>query len=110
MGGAKAICAPSTEAGLEPRFADSDLWTHAVQPAVQKQFEADPEISAVFTCNDDLAIAVIRTVQRMGKQVPDDVSVVGFDDIQLSQHHPAQPDDDGGRQGGNGPHEHQYAH
>ena len=75
-----------TEASLTPRFADSDLWTHAVQPAAQKAFENDPDISAVFTANDDLAIAVMRTIQRMGKRIPEDVSVIGFDDIKLAKH------------------------
>ncbi|MEE4194437.1 MAG: LacI family DNA-binding transcriptional regulator [Anaerolineae bacterium] len=74
------------EANLEPIFADSDLWTHAVQPAVQKAFEKEPDISAIFSCNDDLAIAVMRTVRDMGKTIPEDVSVIGFDDIQLAQH------------------------
>lgn len=74
------------EANLEPIFADSDLWTHAVQPAVRKAFEKEPDISAIFTCNDDLAIAAMRTVRDMGKRVPEDVSVIGFDDIELSKH------------------------
>ena len=54
------------EAGLEPIFADSLLWGDSVQPAVKQAFEAEPEISAVFTCNDDLAIASMRVVQRYG--------------------------------------------
>ena len=38
--------------------------------------------SAVFTYNDNAAVAVLRVIQEAGLRVPADVSVVGFDDIQ----------------------------
>jgi LacI family transcriptional regulator len=45
-----------------------------------------PEITAVFGCNDDVAIAVIKAAETLGKRVPEDLSVVGFDNIVLAQH------------------------
>ena len=38
--------------------------------------------TAVFTYNDNAAVAVMRVLQETGRHVPGDVSVVGFDDIQ----------------------------
>lgn len=38
--------------------------------------------TAVFTYNDNAAVAVMRVLQEAGRRVPGDVSVVGFDDIQ----------------------------
>jgi DNA-binding LacI/PurR family transcriptional regulator len=35
----------------------------------------------VFAAHDDMAIGVIRALTEAGRRVPDDVSVVGFDDI-----------------------------
>jgi DNA-binding LacI/PurR family transcriptional regulator len=39
---------------------------------------------AVFTGDDDSAIGVINALYEKGLSVPDDISVVGFDDLRLS--------------------------
>jgi LacI family transcriptional regulator len=41
--------------------------------------------TAVLTSNDLTAIGALRAINRVGLRVPDDISVVGFDDIELSQ-------------------------
>lgn len=40
-----------------------------------------PEVSAVLCANDPMALGVLRALGERGRHVPDDVSVVGFDDI-----------------------------
>jgi DNA-binding LacI/PurR family transcriptional regulator len=40
-----------------------------------------PEITAIFTETDDIAMGVVSAVWQMGLKIPDDLSVVGFDDI-----------------------------
>ncbi len=40
--------------------------------------------SAIFACNDLMAMGAIRAVVTKGKHVPDDVSIVGFDDVRLA--------------------------
>jgi DNA-binding LacI/PurR family transcriptional regulator len=42
--------------------------------------------TALFAYNDISAIGSIRALQEAGLRVPDDVSVVGFDDIQIAVH------------------------
>jgi DNA-binding LacI/PurR family transcriptional regulator len=39
------------------------------------------DMTAVFVANDDMAVGAIRAFTSRGLRVPDDVSVVGFDDI-----------------------------
>ncbi|MEV6941426.1 LacI family DNA-binding transcriptional regulator [Streptomyces sp. NPDC051172] len=52
--------------------------------------EADPDVTAIFATHDILAVGAIEAVVRSGRRVPDDVSIVGFDDIaQVGQIKPA---------------------
>ncbi len=44
-----------------------------------------PEITAIFACNDEVAIGAINAIQDMGLRVPDDISLVGFDDIDMAK-------------------------
>jgi DNA-binding LacI/PurR family transcriptional regulator len=41
----------------------------------------DPEVTAVFCANDHMALGLLRAMHERGRQVPADVSVIGFDDI-----------------------------
>lgn len=43
-----------------------------------------PQITALFCINDDVGSAAIRAVQSLGKCVPDDISIVGYDDTYLA--------------------------
>jgi DNA-binding LacI/PurR family transcriptional regulator len=40
-----------------------------------------PEVGAVFVANDQMAVGLLRAMHERGRGVPEDVSVVGFDDI-----------------------------
>lgn len=42
--------------------------------------------TAVYVAGDEMAIAAIKVIKESGLRVPEDISVVGFDDIQLAQH------------------------
>src|SRR5258706_7694690 len=41
--------------------------------------------SAIFCFNDEMAMGVLQTARRRGVRVPDDLSVVGFDDIPFAK-------------------------
>jgi DNA-binding LacI/PurR family transcriptional regulator len=40
-----------------------------------------PEVTAVFAANDHMALGILRALSERGRAVPDEVSVVGFDDV-----------------------------
>jgi len=44
----------------------------------------DGSLTAVFAMTDELAIGAMRTLHEAGLKVPEDLSVVGFDDIDIS--------------------------
>lgn len=43
--------------------------------------EQAPDLDAVFVSNDEMAIGVLRAARQSGLRVPEDLGVVGFDDI-----------------------------
>ena len=43
--------------------------------------ERRPDTTAIFALGDVIAIGVIRALQDMGRRVPEDISVVGYDGI-----------------------------
>jgi DNA-binding LacI/PurR family transcriptional regulator len=46
-----------------------------------QRLAADPAVTAVFCANDHMALGLLRAFHEAGRQVPGEVSVVGFDDI-----------------------------
>lgn len=45
-----------------------------------------PDVSAVVAQNDRMAVGVIRAAHELGRQVPVDLSVIGFDDMPLASY------------------------
>jgi LacI family transcriptional regulator len=47
--------------------------------AVRRLLERRPDISAVFACSDHLAYGALKALAEKGRQVPQDISIIGFD-------------------------------
>ena len=60
--------------------------TNSGYQAMQELLKQGRPISAVFLANDVMSIGAIKALEDNGKRVPEDVSVVGFDDILLARY------------------------
>jgi LacI family transcriptional regulator len=72
------------EAGLE---AGDDFWAagnwspSSGEAAARQLFTRYPKMDAVFVANDQMALSVLAVAPRYGRTVPQDLGVVGFDNI-----------------------------
>ncbi|MGW3247332.1 LacI family DNA-binding transcriptional regulator [Streptomyces sp. NPDC001070] len=51
--------------------------------ALRALLAAHPDVTAVLTFNDIIAIGALREARRLGRSVPQDLAVIGFDGLQL---------------------------
>lgn len=63
-----------------PPIVEGD-WSPASGFDAGTRLARDPDVTAVFVANDEMAIGLMRALHDAGRVVPDDVSVIGFDDI-----------------------------
>ena len=50
--------------------------------AAEKILAKHPDVTAIFACNDKMAIGAMHYLSRCGMRVPQEVSVIGFDNLQ----------------------------
>ncbi|MGN7799359.1 LacI family DNA-binding transcriptional regulator [Leifsonia sp. 22587] len=74
-------------AGLEPLPAPEGAWTAESGYRLALAALADPEVTAVFASNDQMALGVYHAAHELGRRIPEDVSVIGFDDIPEAAHY-----------------------
>ncbi|MGA5220642.1 LacI family DNA-binding transcriptional regulator [Streptomyces cinereoruber] len=72
------------ETGRRSIVALGDFTRASGAEAMRQLLEDDPELDAVFASNDLMAIGALRTLRQAGRRVPEDVAVVGFDDIEAA--------------------------
>ena len=56
------------------------------EKAFNQVYQRGPLPTALFVCNDMMAMGVINAAHKKGLSVPDDLSIVGYDDIKLAQY------------------------
>jgi DNA-binding LacI/PurR family transcriptional regulator len=75
-----------TAAGIEPPPVSSGDWSPRSGYQVGRRLAQDPEVTAVFVANDQMALGVLRALHERGRSIPGEISVVGFDDIPEAQY------------------------
>ncbi len=64
--------------------ADSDFSIQGGGDSTRQLIDQQPQLSAIICLNDRMAIGAMRELQQMGYRVPEDISVVGYDNISLA--------------------------
>jgi DNA-binding LacI/PurR family transcriptional regulator len=72
------------EAGRRQIVALGDFTRESGAVAMRELLDKDPDLDAVFVASDLMAHGALRTLREAGRRVPDDVAVIGFDDIELA--------------------------
>ena len=47
--------------------------------------DENPEITAIFAANDTMALGAMAAIRARGRSVPDDISLIGYDNSPLAQ-------------------------
>jgi LacI family transcriptional regulator len=65
---------------------EGDWSANSGEQGLYQLVERTPDIDAVFACNDQMALGVLHGAHRLGRRVPEDLSVVGVDNIAEGSH------------------------
>lgn len=68
-----------------PPLREGD-WSAVSGYRAARELLSDTDATAVFASNDQMALGVYHAAREAGRRIPDDLSVVGFDDIPEAAH------------------------
>ncbi|GGK82747.1 LacI family DNA-binding transcriptional regulator [Mangrovihabitans endophyticus] len=72
-------------AGMGTLIAVGDFTRESGVRAMGELLSTDPTLDAVFVASDMMAHGALQTLRRAGRRVPEDVAVIGFDDVEISR-------------------------
>ncbi|WP_369140071.1 LacI family DNA-binding transcriptional regulator [Modestobacter versicolor] len=79
--GEASYAATVRAAGLPVRMVPGDFTVAAGRAGVHEVLRRWPDTDAVYAVCDDTALGALAVLQELGRQVPGDVAVAGFDDV-----------------------------
>ncbi len=79
---AEAWRATLRDAGLTPPEVQFGDWSISSGYAAGRTLALRDDVTAIFAANDQMALGAMRALHEHGRKIPEDVSVVGFDDME----------------------------
>mgnify|MGYP003305926647 FL=1 len=73
------------ENGLKEQWLDCDYDYEEGLQVAEKLLEEYPDVDGILACNDMVAIAVYKILLNRGLRVPEDIQLMGFDNIRFSR-------------------------
>ncbi len=68
------------------RFIEGDFTFESGYSAAKKIINKFPDVTAIFAFNDEMAVGAISFLKEQNIKIPEDISVVGFDGIELGEY------------------------
>jgi DNA-binding LacI/PurR family transcriptional regulator len=68
-------------AGADPPPPLPGDWSARAGYDLGRRLSREPAATAIFAANDQMALGVLRALHEAGREIPGEVSVVGFDDV-----------------------------
>ncbi|MFD0527317.1 substrate-binding domain-containing protein [Kitasatospora arboriphila] len=68
-----------------PLVAEADFTVEGGRAATARLLAEEPRIDGLFAASDLMAVGALEALRRAGRRVPEDVAVVGFDDVDCAR-------------------------
>lgn len=81
----KGYCDVCDKYHLEKKSLETEYTFDAGRIVGREIIKSYPEVDGVIAANDIVAVAIMKEFQYAGKRIPEDVQVIGYDDIALTQ-------------------------
>lgn len=83
-GSRKAMEENALSFNVETNYVPCRYSLEAGYAATKELLKKNPSLTAIFALSDVIALGAMRAICDLGKRVPEDISVVGYDDIPLA--------------------------
>jgi len=81
----KAFTDVAEQKRIESVFIETELGLHQdYEKIIHNLFEDHPDVDGIFASSDMIAIAAVKVASEIGKRIPGDLKIVGFDDISFA--------------------------
>lgn len=65
----------------ESYIVNGDWSPSSGERGIRMLLQWHPELDAVFVCNDQMALGAMKVARQLGRRIPQDLAIVGYDDI-----------------------------